>query len=213
MEKKEFRKARNSRRRTGRGTEQQSGIRTACTRKESTFLDIVDQLKEINQAVVLNQQKAGRIIHDHLGDAKRPLREEKLRKLCEAVGISRSTAYEWMQACRDFEKLLEPVVAKAKETFGKKITKPIRKKLLEVQAANPCATPEKIVELTESELKQKPKPAVEKDGPTAKERHEKLFDFAENLYRNVDPQTRERELRSLVNDLLTYFSVPEKEVA
>ena len=69
---------------------------TVCPREAtiSTFRDTVDQLKEINQSIVLNQRKAGRNILDYLGDSEKPLREEKLRKLYEAVGIARSTAYE-----------------------------------------------------------------------------------------------------------------------
>lgn len=166
MEKKKFRKviapARPSGQRVGEGMRQQSEIRTARPRGKTstTFRDIVDQLREINQAIVLNQQKAGRIILDYLGDSKKPLREEKLRKLCEEVGISRSTAYEWIQACHDFEKLLEPVVEKAKEIFGKKITKPVRKKLLEVQAANPEASPEEIVKQAKLELFPAPQKTV-----------------------------------------------------
>src|SRR5260370_31758908 len=166
MEKKELgiavTPARHSRRGTGGGMGQQCEIRSVGTREESrsTFRDTVDQLKEMNRAIVLNQQKAGRIILDYLGDSKKPLREEKLRKLCEEVGITRSTAYEWIQASRDFEKLLEPVITRAKETFGTKITKPVRKKLLEVQAANPEASPEEIVEQAKSELLPAPQKTV-----------------------------------------------------
>ena len=156
MEKQQFRKAispaQNPRRVTGGETGQQSEIRTARPREESSFRNAVDELKEINQSVVLSHRKGGRIILNYLGDSKKPKREESLRQLCEAVGITRSTAYEWIQACRDFEKLLEPVVHKAEETFGKKITKPVRKKLLEVQAANPEASPDEIVEQAKLEL-------------------------------------------------------------
>ncbi len=43
------------------------------------------------------------------------------------------------------------------------------------------------------------------------DREEKLFELAEKLYRNVDPETREKELRSLVKRLLDYFMVSVEE--
>ncbi|SRR5712692_8222267 len=178
----------------------------------TTFNDAIKELKELKGKITLSQHQAGRVIYDYLGNSKKPMREKMLRKLCKAVGIDRATAYRWMKVCRDFAMLPEPVVERAEKAF-KKITTPIREKLLEVYTANPGATAEKIVELTEAGLKPKPEHAVEKIALTPKRRQEKLFDYAENLYRNVDPKTRERELQSLVNELLTYFSVPTKEVA
>ncbi len=179
----------------------------------STFGDAVKELKELRGKIALNQRQAGRIILDYLGESKKPMREKMLRKLCKAVGIDRATAYRWMQAWRDFEKLPGPVVERAEKAF-KKITKPIRETLLEVRAANPDATPQKIVELTKSELE--PKHAVEKDTPTARERQEKLFRFAQKLYWNVNPAQRDRELRELADSLIDLFRLdgPEKsEVA
>lgn len=178
-------------------------------RTMNKFSEAVEKLKGLHGSIRRDEREAGGVILEYLGDSAKPEREKMLRKLCDAAGISRATAFNYTKAYRDFEKLPKPIVEKAEKAF-KKITAPIREKLLQVHTANPGETAEKIVELTKSGLKPKPKRAV---APTAKERQEKLFDYAENLYRHVDPETRERELRSLVKDLLTYFSVPTKEVA
>jgi len=51
---------------------------------------------------------------------------------------------------------------------------------------------------------------------TPKEREDALFDYADELYRDVQPEVRKKELQHLLERLLTYFSVPtgaEKAVA
>jgi hypothetical protein len=51
---------------------------------------------------------------------------------------------------------------------------------------------------------------------TPKEREDALFNYADELYRDVQPDVRKKELQHLLERLLAYFSVPaaaEKAVA
>lgn len=173
------------------------------------FSQAVEKLKELHGSIRRNEREAGRVIVEFLGASKKPEREKLLGKLCKAAGISRATAFNYMKAFRDFEKLPKFIVERAEATFGK-ITRPLREALIEVHAEHPKASAANVIKMTEQELKQAKGRADEQE-LTAQQRQDRLFEFAAKLYNNVIPEVRDAELRQLADRLIDQFRLDEPE--
>lgn len=177
-------------------------------------LEMESKLKELHDSIVVNQIEAGRILAELRVTFKHGEWMPYYRKLITRLGISLKTADRYREAFEQSEKLGRPVLEKAKEAGLNLNRKPVRQKLSEVSATNPDASPEKIVKLTKMGLTP-PRKADPKPELTPTQRQRKMFELAEMLYADVEPNRRERELRELADALIDHFRLdtPETEVA
>jgi hypothetical protein len=118
----------------------------------SSFREVVSQLNKIHTRITVDCIEAGRIISGFLCAVEYGQQTAQLRKLCKAAGVSPRTGHRYRKAFEQAERAGKRVIEVAKKK-DLNVNRPlVREKLVELRAANPEASPERIVKLAKVEL-------------------------------------------------------------
>ena len=118
----------------------------------SSFGEVVSRLKEIHARIAVDCIEAGRIISGFLRAVEYGQQTAQLQKLCKAAGVSPRTGHRYRKAFEQAERAGKRVIEVAKKDLNVNRAL-VREKLVELRAANPEASPERIVKLAKVELK------------------------------------------------------------